>query len=168
MLAKLQPGVIYIFVDKALLGNWVSEWGKFVDPTYALIKQMEFVMCHRSIFKSMDTQKFDKKFDKWKDGNHHEAFILPKHHLKTWLELSIIWQSGKITLADKKDLLIFENCEVHLRHSLSKTRLKGQLQRITIHNIPIARTFCDECYLSFSDSSPIVCILDKLKACCNP
>lgn len=64
MLANLHPGVTYIFVDKALLGNWVSEWGKFVDPTYALIKQMEFVMCHRSIFKSRNIQKFDEKFIK--------------------------------------------------------------------------------------------------------
>lgn len=99
MLAKLQPGAIYIIVDKALLGNWVSKWEKFVDPINALIKGIEFVMCHRSIFQSMNVQKFDK----WKDGNHHEAFILPKHILKTWLELSIAWQSGKITLADKKE-----------------------------------------------------------------
>lgn len=92
--------MIYIFVDKALLSNWVSKWERFMDPIYALIKEMEFVVCHRSIFKSMNIQKFDKR----KDGNHHEAFILPKHLLlKTWIELSIAWQSGKITLADKKE-----------------------------------------------------------------
>lgn len=65
-------------------------------------------------------------------------------------------------------LLMVEICEVHLRHSLSKTRLKGQLHKITIHSIPIARTFCDECF--FGDRSSIVYILDKLKvkACWRP
>lgn len=53
MLAKLHPGVIYIYVYKALLGNWVSKWEKFVDPIYALIKEIEFVMCYMSIFKSI-------------------------------------------------------------------------------------------------------------------